>query len=193
MPKKIFTLIILCAGLSLSAQTIKVDDNILRGEFTINGGLNTDGYQIDAGLAYFPGDCFGLKFSIGMNAEIEAFDDCDCWSSYEKYAIRFRFTPAFVFRTPRLIKFRETNSGLNLFAEPGFTFSPGSSGSKDARTCCWDFKCGINLQFGIGFFAIGYEVTNFSLYSGRPVSAYAQPDDVNRNTQAGFIGLGFKF
>lgn len=193
MLKKFIALIALFAGLTLNAQTIKVDDNLLRGEFTINGGLNTDGYQIDTGLAYFPGDCFGLKFSIGMNAEIEAFDDCNCWSSVEKYAIRFRFTPALVFRTPRLIKFREADSGLNLFAEPGLTLSPGASGSKDARTFCWDFKCGINLQFGIGFFAIGYEVTDFSLYSGRPVSAYAQPDDTNRTTHAAFIGLGLKF
>lgn len=193
MLKRIFLLIALFTSVAAGAQSIRVDDELLRGEFNMNAGINTDGYQLEAGVAYFPGDCFGLRFTFGIDGEIGAFDDCDCWCNNNSYAIRARFTPALVFRTPRIIRFRSPDSGLNLFVEPGVTFSPGASESKDPRTVCWDVKCGINLQFGIGFFTIGYEATNFALYSGRPYSYYKQPDNVDHNTHAAYVGFGIKF
>lgn len=193
MLKRVFIFITLLGALSASAQSIRVGDKLLRGEFNFNAGLNSNGYQLEAGIGYFPGDCFGLRFSFAMNGEIGSFDDCDCWSNPDNYTMRARFTPALVFRTPRIIRFREPDSGLNLFVEPGVTFSPGASESKDARTVCWDVKAGFNFQFGIGFFVLGYECTNFSLYSGRPYSHYMQPEDTDRITHAAYIGIGIKF
>lgn len=193
MLKRIFIFITLLGALSASAQSIMVGGKLLRGEFNANAGLNTDGYQIGLGIGYFPSDCFGLRFTIDTNAEIEAFDDCDCWSNPDDYTIRLRLTPALVFRTPRIIPFREPDSGMSMFAEPGITFSPGASGSNDARTVCWDLKAGFNFQFGIGFFTLGYECTNFSLYSGRPYSHYEQPVDTDRLTHSVYAGFGIKF
>ncbi len=193
MLKRILLIITLLGALSASAQSIVVDGNLLRGEFNFNAGLNTDGYQLEMGIGYFPSDCFGLRFTFGTNGEVKAFDDCDCWSNPDDYAIRVRFTPALVFRTPRIVPFREPDSGLSLFAEPGLTLSPGASGSKDARTVCWDVKAGFNFQFGIGFFVLGYECTNFSLYSGRPYSRYDQPVDTDRLTHSVYAGIGIKF
>ena len=77
MLKRIFIFITLLGALSASAQSIMVGGKLLRGEFNANAGLNTDGYQIGLGIGYFPSDCFGLRFTIDTNAEIEAFDDCD--------------------------------------------------------------------------------------------------------------------
>lgn len=193
MLKRVFLIITVLCALGASAQTVMVDGKLLRGEFNLNAGINSDGYQLDAGIGYFPGDCFGLRFSFALNGEIGAFDDCDCWSNPDNYTMRVRFTPALVLRTPRIIPFREPDSGLTMFVEPGVTFSPGASESKDARTVCWDVKAGFNFQFGIGFFVLGYECTNFSLYSGRPYSHYVQPDETDRITHAVYAGFGIKF
>lgn len=195
MLKRVFSIITLLCAITAHAQTNTIDEELFRGEAGFNIGLNTDGWQSDFYAAYFPFDCFGLKASLGTAAEIEEFGDwfAEDWMKSQDYAIRLKFTPAIVFRSPRLVSFREPDSGLTLFAEPGVTFAPGASGSEHPKTVCWDFRCGVNLQFGRGILIVGYEVTNFTLYSGRPLSHYASPDKDKYYTHGAYIGIGFKF
>lgn len=49
------------------AQTLKTDDGVMRWECSFLAGLNTDGYQIDFGIAYFPIQFVGVKAALGMS------------------------------------------------------------------------------------------------------------------------------
>lgn len=71
--------------------------------------------------------------------------------------------------------------------------SPGSSGSKGARTVCWDFKGGINLQIDQFVVSAGYGISNFSLYSGNPHNHWGLPGSDSHITHCGFIGTAYKF
>lgn len=157
-------------------------------------GLNSDGWQSDIGLAYFPTPCFGVKAAIGMAGEIEEMEYWgDDYYDTDRYASRFKFTPSIVFRTPALGKWNSGYTSLHIFVNPGFILSPGASGSRNARVTCWDVKTGFTLNIGNGRISLGYNVSNFALYSGYPYSAYEQPDKDNYNTHSVFVSLGFSF
>lgn len=177
------------------AQALKVDDKPLHWEFDFSGGLNTDGAQLDIGLAYFPVQYVGFKASIGGAGEIKEISDWgrEEWETGHHYTLRFKFRPSLVFRTGRIIDWKRQDAGIYLFAEPGFILSPGAEGSKHAKTLNWDFRTGVNLQAGECVFFIGYGVSNYSLYSGRPFSHWEGPDKDNYKTYSGFIGFGYKF
>lgn len=191
-----FLLIVVTAfSVNAKAQTLNVDDKPLHWEFDFGGGLNTDGVQVDLGLAYFPVQFFGFKASIGGAGEIKEMSDWgkDEWETGHHYTLRFKFIPSLVFRTGRIINWKRQGGGIYLFAEPGLILSPGAEGSKKAKTLNWDFRTGINLQVEACVFFVGYGVSNYSLYSGRPISHWARPEKDNYKTYAGFIGLGYKF
>lgn len=88
-------------------------------------GLNTDGYQFDFGIAYFPIHFVGIKANLGFTGEIEELGDWgkDELETHHHYTDRFKFTPSLVFRTPRLIHWKSQDAGFYIFAEPGIVLS----------------------------------------------------------------------
>ncbi|MDE6320858.1 MAG: hypothetical protein K2L93_01010 [Muribaculaceae bacterium] len=176
-------------------QTLSTDDGIKRWEADFRGGLNTDGYQFDLGIAFFPIQYIGVKAQLGIDGEIKELGDwgVDDIDSHHSYASRFKFTPAAVLRTPELIHWKSKDAGIYIFAEPGIILSPGASGSKKAECFNWDLKTGINIQVDQFIFTIGYGVTNFCLYSGFPTNHWGWRDTDDYITHSGFIGGAYKF
>ena len=190
-------------GMSVGyAQSLSVDDSKLRWEGGGNVGLNNDGFEFDFRGLFFFNQYVGLKVGIGCASELwtmEDWTDASDWTQpgYGRrghdYAIRFRFNPAVSLRTPALFEWRDRDAAFHLFAEPGLILSPGSSGSMDARTLCWDLNAGINMQLGRYVVALGYGISNFSLYSGSPDSYWGQPGKKDYLTHTIFIGFAVKF
>ena len=59
---------------------------------------------------------------------------------------------------------------------------------------CWDLRGGFNLQVDNVVLSLGYGVSNFSLYSGDPISNNSSYFDTNDYiTHMVFVGIGFKF
>lgn len=193
--KRLFFLLFLFAAVAAQPQSLKVDGDVSHWEADILAGLNTDGWQLDLGAAYFPLQYIGIKANIGTAGEIEELGDWgkEEWETGHSYATRFKFTPALVLRSPRLINMPDQYARIYLFAEPGLILSPGASGSRNAKTFRWDFKAGINLQIDRFIVFAGYGVTNFSLYSGRPIARNGYPANLNYLTHSGFIGTAYKF
>lgn len=135
-PKIILILLSALIAFSTYSQTNKVDDENLRWEGGFNIGLNNDGYEMDFRGLYFPVQYFGLKIGVGFAGEIQELAD---WLDDEidvdisDYATRFKFNPALVLRTPRLVYWKNQDGGFYLFAEPGVVLSPGASGSRNAE------------------------------------------------------------
>ena len=79
------------------------------------------------------------------------------------------------------------------FPEPGVVLSPGASGSKGAKEVTWKLRTGITMQFDRSMVYIGYGISDFSLYSGRPYNQHGLPSDDNYITHSVFIGMAYKF
>lgn len=193
---KLVFIFAVCA-LFMSAQTIRVDDGTARWEVGFGAGLNNDGYQIDFSGAIFPISNFGLKATIGFAGEIGSLEYWydDYWEynySDRDYTVRFKFTPAIVLRSPCIATWKRQEAGFYLFAEPGITLSPGARGSSGARTCHWDCKMGLNLQVDRIIATLGYDVSNFSLYSGRPYNEHGLPDRDNYITHCVYLAIAVK-
>lgn len=192
-----------CAG--ASAQSLRCDEGTFHLEGVITAGLNNDGYEANFGVVYFPVQYVGFKAAIGFAGELTRMEDWDLsWGDDDRddywdddddndYTVRFKFNPAIVLRSPQLINLKSQNGGIYLFAEPGFVLSPGARGSHKAEWIRWDLKGGVNLQLDRLVLSIGYGVSNFSLYSGRPFNENGLPDDDNYITHNGFIGCAYKF
>lgn len=191
----LLTAAFLLSTLTISAQRIRIEEGIYHWEGAVSAGLNNDGFQVDFSIACFPIEYLGLKMSLGTAGEIEEMGDwgAEDWEKSTDYTARFKFTPAAVLRTPRLIYWRQQDMSFHLFAETGIILSPGAHGSKRARIASWDFRTGINIQTDFWIWTIGYGITNFSLYSGRPTSHHPQPSDDNYLTHSVFIGVAYKF
>lgn len=185
----------LCAAVAGCAQSLYCDGDIAHFEGGVTGGLNNDGYEFDFSVAYFPVPYIGLKTSVGCAGEIEQIDDWgrDEWDTGHFYAARLKLNPAVVVRSPRIINWESQGAGFYLFTEPGFVLSPGARGSRHARWMRWNVRSGINLQIDRYVFTLGYGISNFSLYSGRPTSVNGTPDPDNYITHSCFIGCAFKF
>ncbi|MCD8385318.1 MAG: hypothetical protein LUD17_00340 [Bacteroidales bacterium] len=181
--------------LSCIAQSLKTDDGIKHWETSFIAGLNTDGYQFDFGIVYFPLQFTGIKLQLGANGEIKEFGDWgkDELETHHHYATRFKFTSSIVLRSPRLIHWNSQDAGFYLFAEPGISLSPGARGSNHADYFNWDFKVGINMQIDRFILTIGYGISDFSLYSGYPTNHWGNPDKDKYITHSGFIGGAYKF
>ncbi|MDE5647831.1 MAG: hypothetical protein K2L69_08975 [Muribaculaceae bacterium] len=179
----------------MSAQSLKVDNEILRWEAGASAGLNNDGYQIDLSAAWFPLQYVGARMTLGFAGEIEEIGDWgnDDWDSADDYAIRIKLIPALVLRSPRLVNWKSQSGGFYLFAEPGFVLAPGAAGSRNARIFNVDLKTGINLQLERVVLSLGYGITDFSLYSGRPINHHGLPDRDNYITHSVFIAAAYKF
>lgn len=191
-------LFVLCACVSTAhSQNLVIDNECYHYEGGMSAGLNNDGYQIDLGVAWFPVRFFGVKATLGFAGEIEEIGDWggdETWNSREyDYAIRLKLLPAVVFRTPRLVNWNSQGGGFHLFAEPGFLLSPGAAGSRHARIFCYDLKAGINLQLERIVLSLGYGVSDFSLYSGRPINHHGLPDRDNYITHSVFVSASYKF
>lgn len=179
------------------AQTLNLDDGVCHWEGGLVVGINNDGYGLDASVAYFPLQYVGVRIGVGVAGEIweleDYLNDNEYYDTDTDYAARFKFNPAIVFRSPRLIDWKSQNGGFYLFTEPGIVLSPGSRGSRNAQHYRWDVKSGINFQVDRFIFTIGYGISNFSLYSGAPVNHWGLPDNTNYITHTGFIGGAIKF
>ena len=190
--KLILTAIATCFCIIAPSQTLEVEDDIVsHWEADVIVGLNSNGWQSEVGCAYFPVQYVGIKANIGFAGEIKEFSDwgLDDEDTGHSYATRFKFTPSVVLRTPSIATFNN-GAALYLFTEGGLVISPGASDSDNAKTCCWDAKCGINYQKGRLVLFGGYGITNFNLYSGFPEYLHEHND---RLTHSGFIGTAYKF
>lgn len=181
--------------LSSLSQSLKTEEGIKHWEADFRAGLNIDGYQFDLGVVYLPIQYVGIKMQLGASGEIKEVEDWgkDELYTHHSYATRFKFTSTVVLRTPRLIYWKSQDAGFYIFAEPGIVLSPGARASKRAEHFNWDFKSGINLQLDRFIVAIGYGVSNFSLYSGFPKNHWGAPTKDNYTTHSGFIGCAYKF
>ncbi len=177
------------------SQSLSTEDGVLHWETGIRAGLNTDGYQFDIGIAYFPIQYVGLKAQIGVNGEIWELGDwiTDDVEYYPDYAARFIFNPTFVFRSPRLVHWKRQDAWFHIFAEPGISISPGAVGSKNPQIINWDLKAGVNMQLDRAVFTLGYGISNFNLYSGHPDNHWGMPDKDNYLTHSVFLGGAYKF
>ena len=194
--KRLYVLLVFAACVvGASSQALKCDDGNMHWEANFTAGLNTDGYQFDLGIAYFPLQYLGIKTQLGSAGEIvpvEYWGD-DEYDSRLDYAARFKSTSSLVVRSPKLINWKNQGGGFYLFAEPGIILSPGASGSHRAEWVSWDLKTGINLQVDRLIFFIGYGISDYSLYSGCRHD-YRSPSDHGKFiTNSGFIGGGYKF
>lgn len=191
----------LVAAVSTMAQSNKVEGETFIWEGGLTAGLNTDGWAIEGGVAYFPIQYLGLKLDIGVAGEIKEMgdwhfgddDDDYYYDEPDDYTDRFKFRVAMALRSPRLFSWKSQNLDFYLFAAPGLVLSPGASGSKRAKTSCLDLKCGINMQIDRAVMSLGYGVSDFSLYSGWPVSHYGLPVNVDHTTHTVFAGISYKF
>ncbi len=190
-----FIVLSMICHLIMPAQSLSTDDGIRHWEADFRAGLNTDGYQFSFGAAYFPIQYAGVRAQIGLGGEIEEIGDWgkDELETHHSYAARFKFIPALVLRTPRLIHWKSQGAGIYLFAEPGLVLSPGASGSRNARCVNWDFKAGVNMQIDRFILMVGYGISDFSLYSGYPHNHWGASDPDNYITHSGFIGGAYKF
>jgi len=177
------------------AQSLKTEDGIMHWEAEFDVGLNTDGYQLDIGVAYFPIRFLGIKARLGMAGEIEELGDWgkDEYETGHRYAARVKFSPSFVLRSPRLLHWKSQDAGFYLFVEPGMILSPGAVGSRHAKWSNWNLLTGINMQMDCFIVRIGYGVTEFTLYSGYPDSHWGAPDKDAYLTHSFFIGGAYKF
>lgn len=171
------------------------DDGICHWETGAIAGLNNDGYEWQFQGAYFPIPYIGAKIGLGMAGEIHWMEDWgeDEWDTGHHYAARFKFNAAVAVRSPRIINWKSQGAGFYLFTEPGIVLSPGASGSRNPRYCCWDLKSGINLQIDHLILTLGYGISDFSLYSGYPTNMQGLPDDDNYITHTAFIACSYKF
>lgn len=184
------------------SQKLECDgDEIMNWEMNFLGGLNKDGSEFDIGIAHFPAQYVGFKLQLGMAGEVAELsewwdDDYDYAYGndyYSDYTWRFKATFSVVLRSPMIIKWERQNGGFYLFAEPGIILSPGASGSRNAQWFSKDLKTGINLQFNRCIFSVGFEISDFSLYSGYPNSHWGTRDNDRYTTYSGFFGIGYKF
>lgn len=178
-----------------SSQTNMTDDGVCRWETGAMAGLNNDGYEWQFHGAYFPIQYVGAKIGLGMAGEIHQMGDWgeDEWETGHHYAARFKFNAAIAVRSPRIINWKSQGAGFYLFTEPGIVLSPGASGSRNPRYCCWDLKSGINLQIDHLILTLGYGISDFSLYSGYPTNMQGLPDDDNYITHTAFVSCSYKF
>lgn len=184
------------------AQSLIVDEEMKRWEGGAYAGLNNDGFEVDLRGLFFFNRYVGVKLGLGVAGELWTLED---WNRSQEwpgtqyggiehtYAMRFRVNPALAVRSPALFEWKDRDATFHLFAEPGIIFSPGSSGSRNARTLCWDAKAGVNMQMEKYVFTLGYGISDFSLYSGCPYSYWSQPGKKDYLTHTVFVGFGVKF
>lgn len=198
MSERIFIFILFLSSFSFfsGAQSLHLSEGgISHWEGGFNAGLNNDGYEFCFRGIYFPVQYVGIKVGLGFAGELEEVADWgeDQWETGHYYAVRFKFTPAVVLRSPCIFDWKSQNARFYLFAEPGFVLSPGARGSRHARCACFDLKTGINLQIDALIFSIGYGISDFSLYSGEPINHNGLPDKTDYTTHTVFIGASYKF
>lgn len=195
MKHTIYLIITALLPVAANAQSLGCDDGLFHWEAGFNVGLNNDGYGINLHTAYFPVQYAGIKVNLGFAGEIEEVSDWGNheWETRHNYAIRFKFNPAIAIRSPRIIRWKSQNAGFYIFTEPGITLSPGAAGSLNAKHFSWDVKSGINMQIDRYILTIGYGISDFSLYSGAPISHNGIPENTNYITHTVFIGGAYKF
>ena len=176
-----------------------------RWEASFTAGLNSDGYEFDIGAVWFPVRYLGIKAAIGFAGELHEVSDWGIydWGIYDDeyyyddydddYASRFRFMPSVELRSPTLINWRSQGGQVYIFANPGLCMSPGASGSKGAEWLNWQVRAGVTLAVDQIAFTLGYGISDFNLYSGRPYSHNGLPDEDFRTTHTGFISFAYKF
>lgn len=122
-------------------------------------------------------------------------DYCDDYYDdfYDNYCRRFKFMPSIELRTPTLFNWRGQDANFFLFLNPGICLSPGASGSIDARWFCWQGRGGIAMNLDNLYFSLGYAYSNFSLYSGDPISVSGEYPGPDAHTHSGFISVGLRF
>lgn len=193
---------VVCMSLLFSFSVRAYGQSQTNFMMSMSAGLNSSGWEWDLSIQYNPMLYVGFKCTLGMAGEIQAFED---WSydwyegdwyydGYDKdYAVRFKFMPGVELRTPTIIDWKSQEATIHLFANPALVLSPGARGSHKPTWCCWQVRAGVELDLGELVFQLGYGITSFNLYSGRPWNENGLPDDTEALTHSGFISIGYRF
>lgn len=166
---------------------------------SMSAGLNSNGWEWDMGLSYWPVDYIGIKCAIGFAGEIEAFEDWDFGydDGYDHddkdYTVRFRFMPSLELLSPTIFNWKSQSATFHIFANPGLSLSPGARGSHNARWFNWTLRAGLEAAFDEFAFRIGYGCTDFNIYSGNPYNENGLPSHPNAITHSGFVEIAYKF
>lgn len=202
------TLIVCVAAAPAHNRDVRYADDIYLWRFSASAGLNSDGWEWDAGISFVPFEYVSVKFAIGMAGEIEPvsnwdlgwiFDDDGYYDDYygydddTYYTSRFKFMPSIEFKSPALVRWKSQDGTFHLFANPGVILSPGASGSRGANCCTWQIRGGVELDIDRLGLQAGYGYSTFSLYSGRPYSSLDLPDNPDRGTHSGFVSIFWRF
>lgn len=192
----------------LPFQTLAVGQEGLenyRWEGMFLGGLNTNGWEANAGVAWMPVAYVGLGVTLGLDSEIHEFSDWwgsgigDGWDydfiddGDDDYCTRILLKPSVIFRSPALLRFESQDLGLHLFASPGFTLAVPAQGSRNASWAYWNISAGINATIDRYVFYLGYSYSNYSLLDGHPYTHHGFDPDDPGNTHSVWIGIGYKF
>jgi hypothetical protein len=108
MRRVISSLIVILTALTSKPQSLSVDNDYFNWEATFSAGLNSNGWQFDLGMSYFPNSFIGMKISVGATGEIRQLGDIDMgyifgdgfyvdpyydYDSETHYVDRYRITP----------------------------------------------------------------------------------------------------
>lgn len=166
---------------------------------SMSAGLNSNGWEWDMALSYWPVDYVGIKCAIGFAGEIEAFEDWDlgyddgCCRDDKNYTVRFRFMPSLDLISPVIFNWKSQDATFHLFANSGLSLSPGARGSRNAGWFNWFLRGGVEAAFSEFVFRIGYGCTDFNIYSGNPYNENGLPERTDDITHSGFVEIAYKF
>lgn len=107
--------------------------------------------------------------------------------------LKFNLISSLVFRSPCLIDLNPLNCGLHLFTEPDIHLSRSKFKFLKPKAFNWELKCGFNLQFNRILLFFGYELSNYSLYTGMKKNLFNHSIDDSRISHSIFIGTALKF
>lgn len=187
-------------GSSVFSQNLKFDEKKYHWEGGLYAGFNSDGYELDAGIAYYVNRFLGVRCGVGWASQIGKIDGLINWIypddiqdwQYDDYdddtITRFRFTPALSLRSPCILDWKSQGVQLYAFAEPGLVFATPAPDSHKARWLTGMLRAGLNMQVDRWVITLGYGISDFSLTSG--LKHYDEPDHI---THTVFIGSSYKF
>lgn len=174
------------------------DKSFYRWEGSVCAGLNSNGWEINAGIAWMPLRLVGVSASLGLDSEIYELAD---WGHTDDpdfeydYCGRVLFKPSLVLRTPTLLHFESQGLDIALFAMPGLTLATPARGSHNSGWCYWNLAGGINAIFDRLVFTLGYSYSTYNLLDGHPYThhgGYYDNGDLP-GTHSVFVGVGYKF
>lgn len=169
-----------------------------RWEGSFSAGLNSNGWEMNGGVAWMPLGLVGLSASIGLDSEIYELadwgrgDDADFDNDY---CCRLLFKPSLLLRTPPLLHIESQGLDIGLFAMPGLTLATPGRGAKNSDWYYRHIAAGFNFTFDRLVFTLGYSYSTYNLLDGHPATHHGgyYEDGKLPGTHSVFVGCGYKF